>query len=67
MKLLLALALVTASVALVPTADACVGPASCLPTRDVYVCLYDTPVECQPVPVPERVAQLLDPCTCPPP
>ena len=68
MKLLLALALVTASVALLPTADACAG-VNCVPDKDVTVCVDAIPMACQTYnarELAENALRLFEPCTCPP-
>lgn len=63
MKLLLALALVTASLAFLPTADACSG-SGCVPNKDVRVCVEG--VVCQTYNARDIYEGLTGPCTCPP-
>lgn len=65
MKLLLALALVTASLAFLPTADAC-ALENCIPSKDVTVCIDAIPMACQTYNTREIVWSLFEPCTCPP-
>lgn len=65
MKMLLALALVTASVAFLPTASACQGE-QCIPSKDVTVCLDAIPMVCQTYNTRELVWGPFEPCTCPP-
>lgn len=68
MKLLLALALVTASLAFLPMADACAG-VNCVPDKDVTVCVDAIPMACQTHNArdfAEKVLRIFEPCTCPP-
>lgn len=69
MKLILALVLITASIAFIPTADACSG-VNCVPDKDVTVCVDAIPMACQTYNARDVVADVLrifEPCTCPPP
>lgn len=65
MKLLIALALVTASVAFLPTVDACSG-SGCVPDKDVTVCIDAIPMACKTYNARDLYEALTAPCTCPP-